>query len=416
MADLSNKYGPRHPKILDMQAQKTNLGAKINEEVQRVVVSKKNEVEAAQSHVGSLQQSLQQLETQGAGQNKAEVQLTALQSAATSSRSMYEAFLGRLNQSQGREGIQAPDARVISNAEVPASPSYPQTGLVIGLSIPAGLLLGLALAFGAERLDAGFRTTAQLEGLLGVPVLATVPEVLGTEKGVITNATDFILDRPTSSFAEAVRGLQLGIGLSRIDDPPKVIIVTSSVPGEGKTTLAVSLARMAARSGKKTVIVDGDLRRPTLAKVIGGDYQKGIVEVLLDKLPLDQCLGRDPRSNVYVLPCLVAPASPADILASDAMANLVKSLEQCFDIVIIDSAPVLPVNDTKILSRLADAVLFVVRWERTPREATVSAMRALTDAHAVVVGVALSRADSERFRYYSYGYQSYSSYSKYYGE
>ena len=417
IADLSSKYGPRHPKMLDLQAQKENLDSKIAEEVQRVVESGKNEVQVAQSHVASLQQSLQQVETQGVGQNKAEVELTGLQSAATSTRSMYEAFLGRLNQTQGQEGIQTPDARIISNAEVPGSPSFPKKALAIGIAVPAGLILGLMLAFAAERLDSGFKTTSQLESLLGVPVLSTIPEVANLDKTSLTAAADLIIDKPMSSFTEAVRGLQLGLMLSNVDKQPKVILVTSSVPGEGKTTLAVSLARMAARSGMKTIIVDGDLRRPNVAKAFGGEeLQQGLIEVLTDKLPLDMCLGKDPRSEVVVLPCLQTPANPADALASQAMQQLVTNLRKVFDLVIIDSAPMLPVNDTKILSRLADTVLFVVRWEKTPRDAAFNALRSLADVHAPVAGVALARADNERFRYYSYGYQNYYSYSKYYND
>jgi capsular exopolysaccharide synthesis family protein len=416
LADLSTKYGARHPKMLDLQAQKENLEAKIAEEVQRIVDASKNDVAAAQAHVGSLQGSLNHLEAQGAGQNQDEVQLTSLQSAATSARAMYEAFLGRLNQTQGQEGIQTPDARVISNAEVSSSPSFPRTGLIIGASIPAGLILGLMLAFALERLDSGFRTTSQLESLLGVPVLSTIPEIAASDKKPVSTS-DLLIDKPMSSFAEAVRGLQLGLTLANIDKKPKVIVVTSSVPGEGKTTLAVSLARMAARGGQKVVIIDGDLRRPNIAKSLGIEKpDHGLIEALTGDVPLEQCLTKDPRTNALLLPCLKTPISPADVLASKAMQELIAKLRNGLDLVIIDSAPLLPVNDTKVLSRLADAVLFVVRWEKTPREAAVNAMRSLVDVHAPVAGIALARADSERFRYYSYGYQNYYSYSKYYSE
>ena len=143
-------------------------------------------------------------------------------------------------------------------------------------------------------------------------------------------------------------------------------------------------------------------------------FSSGLIEALLNELPLDKCLAKDPKSDAVILPCLKSPANPADLLNSQAMHQLVANLSKAFDLVIIDSAPMLPVNDTKILSRMADAVLFVVRWEKTPREAVVNALRSLTDVHAPVSGVALARADSERFRYYSYGYQNYYSYNKYY--
>jgi succinoglycan biosynthesis transport protein ExoP len=414
IANLSARYLPSHPKILDLQAQKENLEQKIDEEVQRIVEAVHNDVQAAQVHVASLQGSLNQLEGQGAGQDQSSVQLTALQSAATSARSMYEAFLGRLSQTQDREGIQAPDARVISAAEPPGGASFPKKGLSIGIAIPAGLLLGLMVAFISERLDSGFRTTAQVEELLGLPVLAIVPEVIS--KNAADHASDLVISKPTSAFAEAIRGLKLGIQLSNVDKPPKVILVTSSVPAEGKSTIGISLARAASAGGLKTVIVDCDMRRPATIKHVYQDYQKGLVEALSDAAPLEECLTKDTMSDTMILPCIGIPPSPSDLLTSRSMEHLISVLRGAFDIVLLDSPPVLPVNDAKILGRLADTALFAIRWEKTPREAAASAIRGLIDAHVSVSGIAMTRADSERFRYYSYGYQDYANYTKYYSD
>jgi exopolysaccharide transport family protein len=416
MANLSQKYGDRHPKILDLRAQKTNLDQKIADEVQRFVDAAKNDADIAAAHVASLQSSLNQAEQQGAGQNKANVQLSALQSAATSARAMYEAFLGRLNQTQGQEGIQTPDARIISNPEVPTSPSYPNKTRSIALGAVGGLLLGLVIAFMMERIDLGFRTTAEIEAALHLPVLSTIPEIANPAEEE-TNPADLLIDRPMSSYAEAIRGLQLGLTLSNVDKKPKVVVVTSSGPGEGKSTTAISLARISARNGLKAVVVDGDLRRPKVAKTLGlENAQYGIIDVLADKRPLEECLHKDPRSDAMLLPCLKTPPSPADLLTSHAMETLVQQLRDRFDYVFIDSAPILPVNDTKLISLLADTILFVVRWEKTPRDAANTAIRSLMDVRASIAGIALTRADNERFRYYSYGYQSYYSYSKYYND
>jgi succinoglycan biosynthesis transport protein ExoP len=416
-ADLSSKYGARNPKMLDLESQKTNLESKINEEVNRVVQSVANDVSIAQAQVGSLQASLDHMESQSGQQGQLKVKLTQLQSAASSAKSMYEAFLSKLNQTQDQQGIQTPDARIISRTEVPDAPSYPNKFLAIGISIPGGILLGLMFAFIMERLDSGFRTTYQIETMLGLPVLATIPEVFATGKDKGANPADRIIDRPMSSYSESIRGLQLALTLSNVDRKPKVIVVTSSVPGEGKTTVAVSLARLAARNDLKTVIVDGDLRRPTVASSMGvGAPAQGILEVVLGSHSLDQCLIKDPRSDALILPCAKKPVSPSDLLSSQAMNNLVANLARVFDLIVIDSAPVLPVNDTKILSQLADAVLFVTRWEKTPREGVSNAIRALSDARAPVAGIALTRADMKRFQYYSYGYQDYYYYNKYYSE
>ena len=415
LADLSSRYLPSHPKIQDLRAQKENFEGKIDEEIQRIVESIRNSVSVASAHVGSLEQSLARVEGRGAGQDKSSVQLTALQSAATSARSMYEAFLARLSQTQDREGIQAPDARVISNAEVPGSPSFPKKGLSVALSIPAGFLLGILLAFLAERLDSGFRTIADIEAMIGLPVMAAVPEVRAV-KGQTLRAADIVIDKPMSSFAEAIRGLQLGLILSDVDRPAKVVLVTSSVPGEGKTTVAVSLARIAASSGLRTVLLDCDLRRASSGKALGSLFSKSIVDVLTGTAPLEKCLVKDEKSGAFTLPSINTPGNPGDLLSSQIMQKIVNRLREKFDFIVIDSPPVLPVNDAKILSRLADAVLFVVRWEKTPREAVLSSIRALTDVRANVSGIALTRADNERFRHYSYGYQDYKEYSRYHLE
>jgi capsular exopolysaccharide synthesis family protein len=213
-----------------------------------------------------------------------------------------------------------------------------------------------------------------------------------------------------------VRGLQLGLTLSNVDRQPKVVLVTSSVASEGKTTVAINLARLAAKNGQKVILVDCDLRRPSVADSMGiKDRQRGIAEAVAGSAPLNDCLVRDPRSGMVLLPAVGKIPNPSELLSSMAMQSLVEKLRGYFDLVVIDSAPVLPVNDSKVVSKLTDAVLFVVRWERTPREAVSNGVRALADVKAPVAGIALTRADTKRHRYYNYGYHDYGS-TKYYTE
>ncbi len=416
-ATLSTQYGPRHPKILEIESEKRNLEDRIRQEVQRVVGTVANDVAVSSANMNSLQNSLTGLSSQSQGQSLATVKLKALEAAALSSRSMYEAYISRLKETQGQEGIQSPDARVISTAEIPSAPSFPNKLLIVGAALPMSLVLGLLFAFAAERLDSGFRTSAQVETSLGLPVLAIVPEIKVVDSEEEINAADRIVDKPMSSFTEAIRGLQLGLSLSNVDVEPKIILVTSSVPSEGKSTIAISLARLAARTGKRVALVDGDLRHPTIAKMVGLiSPEYGIGDALSGKEALDRCLVKDPRSTVLILPCVEKPPSPADLLSSAAMERLITTLRNAFDVVIFDTAPLLPVNDTKILARLADTVLFVTRWEKTPRDAAYNAVRSLADVNVAISGVALTRADTKRSQYYNYGYQNYHQYNKYYSE
>ena len=415
-AELSSRYGPRHPRMVDIASQRRNLESKIAEEVRRVVETVSSDVAIARARVRSLEGSLNQMSAQTASQSQARVKLRELEASATSSRSLYEAFLSRFKETQGQQDIQTPDARVISRAEIPTAASFPNVKLTLGAAVPGSLFLGFLLAMLAEKLDSGFRTTAQLERALGMPVLATLPEISGLpRKG--KSAADRVIDKPMSSFSEAVRGLQLGLTLSNVDKRPKVILVTSSVPGEGKTTVAINLARMAARNGQKVIVLDGDLRRPSVAGALGvGARKMGLIEAITGASPLEDCLVRDPRTGMVVLPAVSNAPNPPDLLGSAAMERFIAGLRTFYDMIVIDSAPLLPVNDTKVLCKLADAVLFVVRWEKTPREAVATGMRALSDIKAPVVGVAMSRADTKRYHYYSYGYGDYYAYAKYYSD
>ncbi|HUO93168.1 MAG TPA: polysaccharide biosynthesis tyrosine autokinase [Rhizomicrobium sp.] len=429
-AEMSTRYGPDHPKMLDLQAEKRDLDAKIKEEISHVVGTAENDVAVARAREASLQSSLNQLESDSTVQGEARVRLRVLEANAASSQALYDTFVARSKETQQQEGLQIPDARVISRSAIPNSPSYPNNILVFGVAIVASLFTGFVVAFLLERLDHGFRTSTRAEAVLGLPVLSTLPDVtparsvgfspshlsLKSQDGPSLNAADLVIERPLSSYAEAVRALQLGIALSNVDNAPKVVLITSALPGEGKTTTAVSLARHLSQTGQKVVLVDGDLRRPNVKSVAElGEISKDLIDLLKGDVTLEEALMKDPKSGVMILPAAKHVKNAPDLIESQSLAKTIKDLSKVFDYVIIDSAPILPVTDTRVLSRLADAVLFVVRWEKTPRDAAADAIKSLRDSHAPIAGVALTRADTKRFHYYSFGYGSYYyAYAKYY--
>ena len=414
-AQYLTTFGPLHPKMLDLESQLKDIDVKINGEVNRVVATVANDVAIANAHVQSLQASLAQLESQTSQESKAEVKLTELQARSTSAHQLYEAFLAKFKETQGQEGIQTPDSRVISRAVVPHVPSVPNKTRAVEIAIAGGLLLGLLLAMGAERLDGGVQTVQQLENLISLPVLSTVPELAGVGRAA-KQVADRVVEKPLSAFAEAMRGLQMAILHSNVDHRPKAILVTSSVPDEGKTTVALSLARVSARVNKKVLLIDCDLRRPSIAKLLGIEPKtNGLLNVLSGEKTLEESLIPDPRSSVQCLLSLRVPSNPADVLGSAAMERLLNRLKQDWDFIILDSAPLLPVNDTKILTDLVDTVAFVVRWEKTRRQAIADAARMLADLSAPVAGAVITRTDIRRYRYYSYGHNYYA-YNKYYND
>lgn len=414
-AELSTKYGPRHPQMVALQDEKKNLDGKIEEEVKRIIKNLSNEVSVARASLKSLEESLGEIQGTANTQGQASVRLRELEREAQSNRTLYEGFQSRFKASEDKNQIQTPDARVIQKASAPSEPSFPNRPMLMGVSLVGSTLLGLLFAFVLERMDNGFRTGAEVERALRLANLSVVPAMPR-----VKHVADRIVQKPLSAYSESIRSLYAALQLSNVDRPPKVIVVTSSVPNEGKTTIAVSLGRLAAKSGQRVLLIDGDLRHPS----VGGQFsprapEAGLVEVLAGRRDLAHVIHRDPISPLEFVPVAAPPANPADLLGSQSMRRLVEVLRRHYDLVIIDAAPVLPVSDTRLLARLADKMVYVVRWDSTPREAVMSGVKLLREAHADIAGVVLSQADMRRHALYGYGYTSYgygNKYTRYYSD
>lgn len=415
-AELATKYGDRHPQMLALRDEKKNLDGKIEEEVKRINRNLANEVAVARTRLTSLQTSLQEIQGTANTQGKASIELRALERDAQSNRTLYDTFQARFKATEDKDQIQTPDARPIQKASVPNEPAFPNKPLVMGVTLFGSGVLGMLLALMLERLDNGFRTGAEVERMLRVSNLSVVPQIKGAK-----HIADRIVQKPLSAFSESIRSLHAGLQLSNVDRPPKVILVTSSVPNEGKTSIAVSMGRLAAKAGEcRVVVVDTDLRHPS----VGGEFsprkpEAGLVEVLAGKRDLASVLHRDPISPLEFVPVATPPANPADLLSSAAMKNLIDVLRQHYDLVILDAAPVLPVSDTRLLARLADKVVYVVHWDSTPREAVMNGVKLLRDANADIAGTVLNQADLRRHAIYGYGYSTYgygANYAKYYSD
>jgi Mrp family chromosome partitioning ATPase len=387
-ADLATRYGPRHPKYEAVQTQTRDLESKIATEVNRAAGSISNDVVVSRAQVASLQGSLSAAEKQASAQNLVRVKLRALQSNAQSTRTMYEAFVTRLRETQDQDVIQNPDARVISRAAVPTVPSSPKRMLITAASIPAGVLLGLLAALLAERFAASMPVRAQPASafrpapapvLRGPPVLAEVAGALDPRAG------DFVIDWPGSGFAHEIAAL-----LRRVRwQGAKVIAVTGSDAGPAKTSVAVSLARTAARGGLRVAVVDADLQRAFAARAMGvGPIRLGLVDLLKGTAPLSRVLCRDPRSPALVLSASHPVRNPATVLASAKMAELIGHLRRTCDIVIVDAPSLLAGPQTQALARLSDALLVVARTDRQP---SVEALSALASGIPAATGVVLVR-------------------------
>ncbi|MBO6634164.1 polysaccharide biosynthesis tyrosine autokinase [Parvibaculum sp.] len=413
-AELSSRYGPRHPEILKVQAEQRDLGREISQEIGRIADGMRNEVDVAATRERSLQESLEGLTKRASGDNQAFVQLRALERDATATRTLYESFLTRFRQTSEQQDLLTPDARVISEASIPTSPSEPKMNVLLAGALIAALGAGLGCAVLLELLDDTFHTTTQIEETLGVANLGVVPLVDRATAGR-DQPQEFLQKKPLSSYAEAFRGLRTALALSNVDKPPKVVLFTSSLPGEGKTTAAASFALAASKAGSKVILLDCDLRRPKAVEALKlKKPEAGLVEYLAQQAALDDVLLHH-ESGLDVIPIVAGTANPTELLGSQHMKDLMAHLRRTYDLVVIDSAPVLPVSDTRQLAKLVDTTLFVVQWNKTPKAAAKNAIREFFTFGLPLAGVVLAQVDLSQQKKYGYGdggyyYSSYSSY------
>ena len=418
-ADLSSKYGPRHPSILNIDAQRQDIQHQIGREVRRIVGSIQNEAAIAQSRVDSLQKSLNDLKGTANENNQAFVQMRELQREADANKAVYESFLNRYKETSQQGDLQTPDSRVISAATNPLLPSYPRKSLIGAVALVLSGMLGVGTALLLERLDNSLHTSQEVEETLGFAHLVSLP-LVPDEKGPNGKKMapqDYLLAKPLSAYSEAMRSLRSALALSNVDNPPKILLFTSALPNEGKTTSSVSFARAAAESGLRVILIDCDLRHPSIHKALGAGAPKaGLVEYLAGKASMEDVLVIDEKSGLSYIPVASGSANPPDVLVSQQMQRLLVDLRNGYDLIVLDSAPVLPVSDSRVLSRLADKTVFVVRWAETPKEAAQGGVRELKNFNADIAGIVLSAVDTTKQAKYGYGDGGYyyKRYSRYY--
>jgi polysaccharide biosynthesis transport protein len=260
------------------------------------------------------------------------------------------------------------------------------------------------------------RSSEQIEDLIGLPALGLVPAITGLDKRYGA-PQDYVLDNPNSPFGEAVRSLRTAMLLTSMGAPPKTVLLTSSIPGEGKTSMAMCLARVHARSGRRTLIIDCDVRRPRLHELTGVANQAGLSDVLLQDRELNEVVLTDERSGAHFVTAGAPVPDPAALLASDRMRRLLKDVASRYDLVIIDSPPVLSVSDARVLSQMADKTVFLVHWGSTRRHDVMMGVKQLVEAGADMAGLVLSRVNVRKHARYSYrdsGYYYDDKYTKYY--
>lgn len=392
VAQLSERYGPKHPRMITANAELQSAKKRL-EEASKDIVSETSK----------------------------EFELSKLERDVAANRQLYEAFLNKFEQTDLSSQYTITNAQTIDAAQVPKSPIRPNTNKYVLQWSMAGLFLGILLSLFREQLHNTFRTNEDIEQRLALPVLGVVPLLGKKRKHADKSARRrsrradggsiperFFLEDSKSAFSESINHVRTGISYSDVDNPPQIVLITSSVQGEGKTTLASNLALSFANLGR-TLLIDADLRKPRLEYITSTGAEGGLVEYVAGIKSLQQCVMQDPECpSLYVLKGGVVPPNPLELLSSQTLARTLKELRGKFSHIVIDTAPILPVSDAIVLAHLADALLLVVQAERTTVKMARDALKRLENAGIRTMGVILSQVQVRRSAYYYDGkYQYY---------
>ncbi|QJE73269.1 polysaccharide biosynthesis tyrosine autokinase [Aerophototrophica crusticola] len=405
LAELRTTHRPTHPDVVNANARLKQVQTQLTQELQSSIQRLEAELGAARAEERELDSKVADAAKTNEAGDRASIVLRQLENEADAARSLYKTFL----EGAGRISVQldAPgaDASILSRAERPLGPSYPQRTILMALTLVGAILAALALVLVVEFLDHGYRAPEDVEQKLGLPVLGMVPQLrrLGTGEHPSLTA----IKEPLGQYAEAVSALRTSLTLAPAERRPRVVMVTSAVPDEGKTNVAVSLARLAAAAGKRVILLECDLRKPTIARVMANAGRRpdvgaaGLAEVIQGEHDLSQVLRVDPASGMHYVPAGKRIRFAVELLSSPRTQMLICDLATTYDMVVIDTPPVGVVLDALVLAGMADATLLVVRWGRTSRHLVSSAVAKLAGTGTRISGVVLSRVNIKKLARYS---------------
>ena len=426
VAELSTQFGPSYPKVEQLDNQIKEIDHQLQLETSKAVDHLKQRYLAALQRETMLRAAFDKQKQEANKLNESAIEYSILKRDVDSNRTLYEGLLEKLKEAGVTAGLRSNNFRIINEARVPSSPSEPNIPRNLSFALVLGVISGIGLAFMLENMDNTVRTPEQAQIISGLPSLGMIP--LGSKsvhgasgkrlaltpaKEVVETVTQI---RPQSQMAESYRALRTSLLLSNLGAPPKVIMVTSARPQEGKTTTSINTAIVLAQKGVRVLLVDADLRRPSVHKALGMGPRSGLSNVLTGSATLQQTITTSPiLPNLLIIPAGTPPPNPAELLASSNMRDLIAELRQQFDHIVIDTPPTLSVTDAVVLSPRADATILVIRSGHTTKQALRRARDILTQVNAHVAGVLLNAVDLTSPDYYYY-YEYQGKYSQYYNE
>lgn len=411
VAELSERYGHKHPKMISAKAELQEARRRLKAETTKAIDVAREDFELAAAQERQFRDLIKQQQDEMRKVSGKVFELKQLESDVQANRELYQTYLNRFNEADIADEYDTPNARIIDRASVPAAPFRPDRKQIILISIVIGLGVGVLMAFVREQLNNTFKTREEIEEKLGLPVIGMLPRDKGrlSSKGSIERR---VMADPRSSFAEAINDVRTAILFSHVDTPSKIVLVTSAVPGEGKTTLASNLALAFSRRGR-TLLIDADLRKGRLHHVTHLHDHLGLTDMIAGGCKPKEAIVPDPEAeNLFLLMPGTTPPNPLEIVSSNRFSEDLARLRSTFDYIIIDATPLLPVSDSIVLARLADAVVLAIKSAATHRDVVIESVKRLESARVKPLGVVLQQVDMQKIR--SYGRRYAATYNGYY--
>lgn len=407
-----------HPAVVQVRSRMADVRADIRIEAERIAAAIGSELDIVRSREASLAAQVSALEAETIEQGRLEVQLRELERNAEASRAVYENFLARFNETIQQAEVQQADARILSLAEPPLGADAARRNSTVVAAGIGGGLVGIGIVFVLGKLNNTFRSVVELEAATRLPLMASLPRIRARNRREVV---DDVRLHAHGNLADSVRNLRTSILLSNLDAPPQVVMVTSAVPGEGKSTTSMLLALATVAAGRSSVIVDCDLRMPSLASLLDpSDRRPGLLSLLEGESSFDDALYVDKPTGLHMLMARPsehqAGSNAADVLSSQRFARFIDELRARYDLVVLDTPPAVVVTDARIVATLADGVLFAVHWDETPRGAVLDGIRELRSVQAPLMGTVYTLVNERKaanYVYDGYGYNK-SKYMSYY--
>lgn len=397
-AELATKYGPRHPKMVKVEAEVKDARREVDQAIERLIAGLENDYQEARTREAELKANLAEQKNAETHSKDKSVKLKALEREAKTSKLIFEALLARYKQTAETQDLQLPDVHVVDVADVPLLPSSPKRKQLVAIGVIGGVGASLLLVLALEFATTGIGRPEDVEAVLELPHLSSLPAIGESQETDPLHHARLTIAEPTHDFVEAIRHARRELDLSADKTSGRIILITAAVPGEGTSLIASNLAHHYALTGERVLLVDADIRRANLSRELAPERRLGLANVLVDAANPESAILHDTITNLCFLPA--TPSGPApqfnpESLASPVFIDTMNRLSRFFDVIIMDTPPILPVIDTQFLSDTADQIVFVMSWRKTPRALARKALKALGPNRERVAGAMVNRVDPE---------------------